>query len=91
MLTVPPRRLPWKDQFAHRGRIRSENVLLQEEQIHLRVSGIYRVRSASLERIDKEHANPRKACMEMGSPTYLDRAQIEALKKDSELHRENID
>jgi xylan 1,4-beta-xylosidase len=60
---------------------------IQAEQIHLRVLGIGRVRSALLERIDEEHANPRKAWMEMGSPTYLDRGQVEALQKASELHR----
>ncbi len=64
---------------------------IQAERIQLCVSGIKRVRSASLERIDEEHANPRKAWMEMGSPTYLDRRQIQALMKASELHREKID
>jgi xylan 1,4-beta-xylosidase len=64
---------------------------IRAEQIRLSVSGTKGVRSAYLERIDEEHANPKRAWMEMGSPTYLDRGQIQALMKASELHREKID
>jgi xylan 1,4-beta-xylosidase len=64
---------------------------IHAERVHLRVSGTKRVRSAYLERIDEEHANPRKAWLEMGSPTYLDDGQIKALMKASELHQEKID
>ena len=64
---------------------------IRAEQVQLRVPGVEGVRSASLLRIDEEHANPRRAWKEMGSPTYLDRGQIEALIKASELHRKKID
>jgi Glycosyl hydrolases family 39. len=37
------------------------------------------------------HANPKRAWMEMGSPTYLDREQIQALMKASELIKEPVD
>jgi xylan 1,4-beta-xylosidase len=63
---------------------------IQAERIHLHVTGVKEVRSAHMERIDEEHANPRKAWMEMGSPIYLDRRQIQALMKASELQREKI-
>jgi xylan 1,4-beta-xylosidase len=64
---------------------------IHAEQVHLRIQGIEGVRSASLLRIDEEHANPGRAWKEMGSPTYLDRGQVQALMKASELHREKID
>ena len=64
---------------------------IQAEQISLTVNGIRGIRSVSLERIDEEHANPKKAWMEMGSPTYLDRGQIQTLMKASELAGETVD
>ena len=64
---------------------------IQAERISLTVKGIRGVRSVSLERIDEEHANPKKAWMEMGSPTYLDRGQIQTLMKASELAGETVD
>jgi xylan 1,4-beta-xylosidase len=64
---------------------------IRAEQVSLHVSGTTGVRSAYLERIDGMHANPRRAWVEMGSPTYLDRAQIRALTSASELHQERID
>jgi len=64
---------------------------IRAEQVDLRVTGVTSIRSAHMERIDEEHANPRKAWKEMGSPTYLERTQIETLMKASELHREKVD
>jgi len=64
---------------------------IQAERISLTVKGIRGVRSAFLERIDEMHANPKRAWMEMGSPTYLDREQIQALMKASELIKEPVD
>jgi xylan 1,4-beta-xylosidase len=60
------------------------------ERIELRVSGAGGFRSAWLERIDEEHANPEREWREMGSPTYLDAARIDRLMKASELRREKV-
>jgi xylan 1,4-beta-xylosidase len=64
---------------------------IQAERISLFVTGIRGIRSASLERIDEAHANPKKAWMEMGSPTYLDNGQIQELVKASVLVAEPLD
>lgn len=64
---------------------------IQAERISLTVKGIKGVQSASLERIDEMHANPKRAWMEMGCPTYLDRGQIQKLMKASELVSETVD
>jgi xylan 1,4-beta-xylosidase len=64
---------------------------ISAEQIELHVSGIKEVRSAWQERIDAEHVNPQRTWMEMGSPTYPDRGQINKLMEASQLHKERID
>ena len=64
---------------------------IQAERISLTVKGIRGVRSASLERIDEKHANPKRTWMEMGCPTYLNPEQIQALMKASELAVETVE
>lgn len=64
---------------------------IQPERISLTVKGIRGVQSSFCERIDETHANPKRAWMEMGSPTYLDRKQIQTLMRASELVSEPVD
>jgi xylan 1,4-beta-xylosidase len=63
---------------------------VEAEQVSIKIKGVKGLRSASLQRIDETHANPKKAWMEMGSPTYLNREQIQALIKASELATETV-
>ncbi|HPU17572.1 MAG TPA: beta-xylosidase [Bacillota bacterium] len=58
--------------------------------ISFTLKGINKISSASLLRIDETHANPKRAWVEMGSPNYLNREQIEALKKASEMVPEQV-
>ncbi len=64
---------------------------IQAEEVSITIKGIKGVSSASLERIDENHANPKRVWMEMGSPEYLDREQIEMLMKASEMVSEAVD
>lgn len=64
---------------------------IEAEQVSITFKGLKGLRAASLQRIDETHANPKKAWMEMGSPTYLNREQIQALIKASELITETVD
>jgi xylan 1,4-beta-xylosidase len=64
---------------------------ISAERVSLHVSGAPGARSAWCERIDDEHANPRRAWVDMGSPTYPDRDQIQELMKASEMRREKMD
>jgi len=41
--------------------------------------------AATIERIDEDHANPRRQWREMGEPEYLSRAQVEELEAASRL------
>lgn len=60
------------------------------EHVRFLIEGAKGIRAVSLQRIDEEHANPRKVWFEMGSPTYLKRPQIEALLQASELVQEPV-
>lgn len=45
---------------------------LSQEKVHLRIDGLaQKPASVRIERIDEEHANPRRGWIEMGSPDYL--------------------
>lgn len=63
---------------------------IEAERVNLFIEGIKGIRSVSLTRIDEAHTNPHKAWIDMGSPTYLNRAQIEKLMKASELSEESV-
>ena len=47
--------------------------------------------AAYIERIDEDHANPRRRWREMGEPEYLSRAQVEPLEAASRLVQEPLD
>lgn len=63
---------------------------IEAADISFTLKGVSKISSASLLRIDETHANPKRAWVEMGSPTYLNREQIEALKKASEMVSEPV-
>ncbi len=46
------------------------------------------VRTSWIEKIDEEHANPRKLWLGMGEPNYLSAFQIQQLKTASVLRKE---
>jgi xylan 1,4-beta-xylosidase len=61
---------------------------IQTEAVNLRLAGAPEPRTAWLERIDEEHANPRKLWQAMGEPTYLSELEVEELKMVSALRKE---
>jgi xylan 1,4-beta-xylosidase len=44
-----------------------------------------------MQRIDEEHANPRRLWKEIGAPEYLNSSQVDYLHDASQLKREPID
>lgn len=60
------------------------------ENIKVILKGIKNCREIFVERIDEYNANPKRVWLEMGSPEYLDKKQIEELIKASELKKEKI-
>jgi xylan 1,4-beta-xylosidase len=60
---------------------------IQTEAVNLRLSGAPAPHSAFIERIDEDHANPRKLWVAMGEPEYLSASQVAQLDGASVLTR----
>jgi xylan 1,4-beta-xylosidase len=56
--------------------------------LHLRLSSVPAARTAWIERIDENHANPRRLWQTMGEPEYLSASQVEQLEAASTLRKE---
>jgi xylan 1,4-beta-xylosidase len=52
-------------------------------RVHVYIANARAPQRASLERIDRDHANPRQRWQEMGAPTYLDANMVQALHDSS--------
>jgi xylan 1,4-beta-xylosidase len=63
---------------------------IQTEVLRLELRGAKRVATANVERIDEEHANPRRAWEKMGRPESLSPREVEALELASELTKRPI-
>ncbi|HUX49932.1 MAG TPA: beta-xylosidase [Spirochaetia bacterium] len=64
---------------------------IESELVSIRIKGVAAVGSAVVERIDETHVNPKAAWVDMGSPNYPDKAQIETLIGSSELASEPVE
>ncbi|HKO43769.1 MAG TPA: cellulase family glycosylhydrolase [Pyrinomonadaceae bacterium] len=58
---------------------------IETEDIEVRLENAPQPFSASIQRIDAEHANPKAIWEEMGQPEYLTRKEIDRLEEASEL------
>jgi xylan 1,4-beta-xylosidase len=63
---------------------------IKTEQLRIELKNMASPRSVSLQRIDENHANPRRAWTEMGAPEYLKQPQIDRLEAASRLRREKL-
>jgi xylan 1,4-beta-xylosidase len=61
---------------------------IQTELLNLRLSSAPAPRTAWIERIDEDHANPRQVWRTMGEPEYLSPLQVEQLETASTLRKE---
>ena len=61
---------------------------IQTELLNLQLSDASAPRSAWIERIDEDHANPRRLWQTMGEPEYLSALQVEQLQAASTLRKE---
>lgn len=52
---------------------------IRTERVSIRLTNVVAPRAVVAERIDEDHANPRRAWQEMGEPTYLSAIQVEHL------------
>jgi xylan 1,4-beta-xylosidase len=63
---------------------------ISPEWVSLRLTGLPAPRAVYMERIDREHGNPRRLWEEMGAPEYLSRREVEELQEKSRLVREPL-
>ena len=61
---------------------------IQTELVNVRLSAASAPRTAWIERIDEDHANPRRLWQAMGEPEYLSPLQVEQLSSASALQPE---
>ena len=61
---------------------------IQTESIHLRLLNAPAPKTAWIERIDEDHANPRALWHTMGEPEYLSALQVQQLAQASALQPE---
>jgi xylan 1,4-beta-xylosidase len=58
---------------------------IEAEAVHIQLAGAARPSAVFAERIDEEHANPKRLWQEMGEPEYLRAHQIERLQEASQM------
>lgn len=58
---------------------------IHTEEVVIRLDGASANSAASITRIDNEHVNPKQKWMDLGSPAYPDRQQLEQIEKASQL------
>lgn len=58
---------------------------IETEQIEIRLDNAREPLRASIERIDYDHANPKRLWMEMGQPEHLTAKEVERLEEASQL------
>jgi xylan 1,4-beta-xylosidase len=63
---------------------------IQPEQVRIRFTDAPQVRSVTVQRIDEEHANAKRAWQQLGEPEYLNQAQVQRLQAASQLVSEPL-
>jgi xylan 1,4-beta-xylosidase len=63
---------------------------IRSEQIQIVLSNGSQPKTAYVQRVDEEHANPRRLWQEMGEPNYLSEAALEQLQAASYLTYEPV-
>lgn len=64
---------------------------IESEFVEVTVNGVDKVKDVYLERIDEYNANPKRRWIEMGSPEYLSKEQIEELIEASKMKKEKVE
>ncbi|HEX5883481.1 MAG TPA: hypothetical protein VFY67_02945, partial [Pyrinomonadaceae bacterium] len=58
---------------------------IEAEQVEVRLDNAREPLAAKIQRIDEEHANPKRLWLEMGQPEYLSSKHVECLEEASRL------
>lgn len=63
---------------------------IETESVIIELTGLSEPKDVSIERIDEDHANPRRLWVEMGSPPLPSRRETEQLHAASQIVREPL-
>ena len=58
---------------------------IETEELHIRLDNASEPTGARIQRIDEDHANPKRLWQEMGEPEYLSEKDLERLEEASQL------
>ena len=58
---------------------------IETEQLHIRLDNAPEPTGARIQRIDEDHANPKRLWQQMGEPEYLGDKDLESLEEASQL------
>jgi len=61
---------------------------ISTEQVEINITSGLEPQSSYIQRIDEDHANPRRSWLDMGSPEYLSALDVERLQAASQLLKE---
>ena len=64
---------------------------LEKQRVRIQLVDAPEPTAAQVQRIDEDHANPRRLWQEMGAPGYLSSAQLDKLQDASQLNGERVD
>ncbi|MFY9553518.1 MAG: cellulase family glycosylhydrolase [Blastocatellia bacterium] len=64
---------------------------LETERVRIQLCDAAEPTAAQVQRIDEDHANPRRLWKEMGAPEYLSSAQLDKLHDASQIKRGPVD
>jgi len=64
---------------------------LEKQRVKIQLTGAPEPASAHVNRINEDHANPRRLWEQMGAPEYLTAAQLDKLQDESQLKRASVD
>lgn len=62
---------------------------IETEELHIRLDNASKPVNARIQRIDEDHANPKRTWEEMGQPEYLSKRHVERLEEGSQIASEN--
>ncbi|HEY7820188.1 MAG TPA: glycosyl hydrolase [Vicinamibacteria bacterium] len=63
---------------------------IERERVRITLVSARKPRRAQVERIDENHANPRRLWIELGEPGYLDAGEVRRLERASKVSREPL-
>ena len=58
---------------------------IETEDVHVRLDNAREPLSARIQRVDEDHANPKRVWQEMGQPEHLSRKDVERLEEASQV------